>query len=57
MIDGSRVDHCGKTLFAAYPNRCNQLDFITVLQRAGTWGSYEDTLDAPESPAGAEPED
>ena len=57
MIDGSRVDHCGKTLFAAYPNRCNQLDFITVLQRAGTWGSYEDTLDAPESPTGAEPED
>ena len=38
MIDGSRVDHRGKTLFSAYPNRCNQLDFVTVLQRAGTWG-------------------
>lgn len=45
IIDGSRVDYGGKTLFAAYPNRCNQLDFVTVLQRAGTWGSYEDTLD------------
>ena len=44
MIDGSRVDHRGKTLFFAYPNRCNQLDFVTVLQRAGTWGSYEDVL-------------
>ncbi len=44
MIDGSRVDHRGKTLFSAYPNRCNQLDFVTVLQRAGTWGSYEDVL-------------
>ena len=30
--------------FPAYPNRCNQLDFVTVLQRAGTWGSYEDVL-------------
>lgn len=44
MLDGSRVDYNGKTLFAAYPNRCNQMDFVTVKQRAGTWGSYEDAL-------------
>ncbi|MGN1075318.1 MAG: hypothetical protein ACI4QB_10030 [Eubacteriales bacterium] len=48
MIDGTRVDYEGRTQFAAYPNRCNQLDFVTVLQRAGTWGSYEDTLDGTE---------
>lgn len=44
MIDGSRVDYEGEAVFASYPNRCNQLDFITVLKRAGTWGSYEDSL-------------
>lgn len=49
MIDGSRVDYEGKTLFAAYPNRCNQLDFVTVLRRAGTWGSYEDRIAGPEN--------
>lgn len=45
MIDGSRVDYDGRTLFASYPNRCNQLDFVTALRRAGTWGSYEDVID------------
>ena len=44
MIDGSRVDFDGKVVFSSYPNRCNQLDFVTVLRRAGTWGSYEDVI-------------
>lgn len=44
IIDGSRVDYRGKRLFSSYPNRCNQLDFVTVRRRAGTWGSYEDTI-------------
>lgn len=44
IIDGTRVDLSGKTIFAAYPNRMNQLDFITVVRAAGTWGSYEDVI-------------
>ncbi len=44
MIDGSRVDFDGKVVFSSYPNRCNQLDLVTVLRRAGTWGSYEDVI-------------